>query len=327
MSTNDRRGLGVKTRKAEKFRQHNNDLFQNNLDNLCSALKASLANGTPNLYSEGASALSNGDLPRFHNVVKLMNGPIVCSAKIETLNFELECANESTLLSQNNVILDARQCITIEVPEVYVAKVIETVVYTSQTVENVCVSHSEQLNEQGKCMNDTYIADVLCKPVTNIVYEQDIVRENNFTPVELCNIVTCTKCDPLPYGADIVTDSTSLVIYAGPGSGKTTAIMQLDPAFRGSVYDTDHMRPNQIVNRHSVILTNRPEVLVNSLGTKLAFLPFKRHWMKQCLTKCPNAKEKWYHDVCKILKGTHVIRRNCFFRDAIKFQYKYRRRQ
>lgn len=145
----------------------------------------------------------------------------------------------------------------------------------------------------------------------------DIALKSERVVEDRCDPSTCTTCEPLGDKDTIGVDSTSVVLYAGPGSGKTSLIKSVPPQYRGNIYDTDHMRAGDKVPPYSLVLTNRPDVLVSSPGLRLAFLPYKACWEAQCLTKCPGMKGHWFGDACHRIKDCFVVRRNCHLSDIV----------
>lgn len=139
--------------------------------------------------------------------------------------------------------------------------------------------------------------------------------------IEHCDPADCTSCVALPYPLAPQIGRDSLLIYAGPGSGKTEWIKSLRlRRYFGRIFDTDHMSPGFKVPPKSLVFTNRPDVLEQYDGTKIAFLPFRRHWLRLCSTKCPNVHDSWYDDAIRRIHGCILIRRNAYIGDCIRIK-------
>lgn len=143
-----------------------------------------------------------------------------------------------------------------------------------------------------------------------------------------CDPVVCTQCSPLPESVVPSIPASSVVVYAGPGSGKTYLESTVKPAYRGNLYDTDHMTADTSVASHSVVFTNRPDIARahSKHGVVFAFVPFQAHWMKLCLTKCSNANQQWFADLGRTIQGSFVVRRNSFLSSVLRFRIKGERK-
>lgn len=85
----------------------------------------------------------------------------------------------------------------------------------------------------------------------------------------------------------------SILIYAGPGNGKTFFIEQYK-AFSHIFADTDDLSYG--VDGKQVILTNRPDLLLkNKQLLTIAFLPPRVIWDSRCFSKCGKRwQPNWY---------------------------------
>lgn len=157
-----------------------------------------------------------------------------------------------------------------------------------------------------------------------IVTNQDIVVDlvDHTDEEDVCDPATCVDCTALPYPEIPEIGSDCVVIYGGPGSGKTECIKNIRKK-RGKtviIRDTDHLKSGQKVPANSVLFTNRHDIFNKYHGgLKIAFLPFRRHWLRQCLEKCPDTKDSWYDDTVGNIRRSLVIRRNCYLSDCILF--------
>lgn len=149
----------------------------------------------------------------------------------------------------------------------------------------------------------------------------ELVENMDDKRFELCDPATCVDCKALLYPNLPKIMRDSVIVYAGPGSGKTESIKELRRryGFRITIRDTDHMKIGDIVPSRSILFTNRPDVLMNYDGIKIAFLPYRRHWIQQCSSKCPGTMDSWYDDVVNLLRDCVLVRRNCYLSECISF--------
>lgn len=176
---------------------------------------------------------------------------------------------------------------------------------------------------------DKTFIDVVHSPEPKI-HSENVVTKNAKLVIELvetvddrqCDPATCVDCRPIPYPDQPKIAPGCRMIYAGPGSGKTYAIQQIRNQFKGriKVWDTDHMTKDSCVPPRSLIFTNRSDIFASyETGVKIAFLPYRNHWLKQCLVKCPHAVTRWYDDVVANIRRSIVIRGDCWLSDRISF--------
>lgn len=149
----------------------------------------------------------------------------------------------------------------------------------------------------------------------------ELVENMDAKRFELCDPATCVDCKALSYPNLPKISRDCFVVYAGPGSGKTQCIKELKRTYgnRITVRDTDHMKIGDVVPSKSLLFTNRPDVLMNYDGVKIAFLPYRRHWITQCSSKCPGTMDSWYDDVVNLLRDCILVRRNCYLSECIDF--------
>lgn len=143
-----------------------------------------------------------------------------------------------------------------------------------------------------------------------------------------CDPAECSSCIALPPKEIIEIPPSAVVVYAGPGSGKTHLQSTVDKRYRGHIYDTDHMKPGQSVSPFGVVFTNRPDLANRHAkrGLVFAFIPYRSHWMKLCLMKCPGAKQSWFADLGSYIQSSFVVRRNSFLSQVLRFRQRGQRR-
>lgn len=138
-----------------------------------------------------------------------------------------------------------------------------------------------------------------------------------------CDPSTCVDCKPLSYPLQPKISPGCTMIYGGPGSGKTVCIKNIRHRYgrRVNVYDTDHLTEDCVIPGKSLIFTNRPDIFSSyKTGVKIAFIPYRRHWIRQCLEKCPHTIDRWFDDMITNIRRSFVVRRNCYLSDCIRFE-------
>lgn len=139
---------------------------------------------------------------------------------------------------------------------------------------------------------------------------------------EGCDPTICDNCEPLPEGSFPSIEKNCVVVYAGPGAGKTQCQISLREQYgrRIRLYDTDHVKPDQKIPAKSIVFTNRADVLMSYDGARIAYLPYRRRWIRMCLSKCPGTKDSWYDDVVRLIKNSVVVRGNNYLSEDINFK-------
>lgn len=137
--------------------------------------------------------------------------------------------------------------------------------------------------------------------------------------VDRCDPAVCQDCVPLAFpNLPIVSKPGGVVIYTGPGGGKTTLIKQLPQEFRGVVYDSDHAP--SILQPDCLLFTNRIDILNMHPGLKFAVVPSRSVWLERCRTKIPSAPDCWYDDLRTSVQRCFLIRSNKFLSDIIRLR-------
>lgn len=163
-----------------------------------------------------------------------------------------------------------------------------------------------------------------------LIHSENVIIKEQLTVVLVeskddcpCDPATCSSCKPIPYPDQPTISPGCVVIYAGPGSGKTESIRNIRRRYarRVSVWDTDHTTRDSKIPSKSLVFTNRPDIFSSyNTGVKIAFIPYRRHWIRQCLEKCPHAKDKWFDDMITNIRRSLVVRENCYLSDRVRFE-------
>lgn len=188
-----------------------------------------------------------------------------------------------------------------------------------------CVEDKQSSSEQVS----NIMPPVVMEPV--IHRENVIIKTDDLVTIELvdsevddsvCDPATCVVCEAIPYPLQPKISPGCVVVYGGPGSGKTKCIRDIRRRYgkRANVWDTDHMSKDTVVPPQSLIFTNRPDIFASyNTGVKIAFVPYRRHWIRQCLEKCAHTKDSWFDDMITNIRRSLVIRENCFMSDRLLF--------
>lgn len=137
--------------------------------------------------------------------------------------------------------------------------------------------------------------------------------------VDRCDPAVCQECEPLGFPEQPSYDGPGgVVIYAGPGCGKTTLIKQLPVEFRGVVYDSDHAP--SVLPSDCLLFTNRIDILNAHPGLKFAVIPSRSSWLERCRTKIPSAPDSWYDDLRASLKRCFIVRSDRYLSEIIRLR-------
>lgn len=323
-------GRGFLERKAEKFRAYNNAQFLQNLDDRTSRLKSLLTGYTSTADPWTFALQTREDLVKGHVtafkeklIIASEGAPSVELKVVDIVNVPEESSSKTTESETQDVSQDS--------PE-------EDDILIEDKLSKLC----EQACEQVPAVLELVKASPLGK--VNVLVDKVDVRvygsqglssssQNNApsechgrgsetsqekTLSERCDPGDCEDCQPLPRPFIPKIGSGSVVIYAGPGSGKTTLIASVKKAKRSTIYDTDHMKIGEEVPANSLLFTDRPDIVKSYHGVKIAFVPYKKHWMRLCLKKYPQATEQWFHDQQRYLIGCLLLRRNSHISDCVR---------
>lgn len=172
-----------------------------------------------------------------------------------------------------------------------------------------------------RCGKFQGVPDVERRNVVTSNLTIQLVENMDESRFEHCDPAVCTDCVALSYPDLLKISSNCVVIYSGPGAGKTECIKDLRRTFgrKITIRDTDHLKSTDVVPKNSVLFTNRADVLMSYDGAKIAFLPYRRHWIDQCSSKCAGTLDSWYDDVVNLLNGCILVRRNCYLSECISF--------
>lgn len=89
-------------------------------------------------------------------------------------------------------------------------------------------------------------------------------------------------------GSDVV------LVYSAPGHGKTTFYDGLHESVKKCVVDTDYL--SGVIPDHSIVLTNRPELIARNRGVSFAFMSPRLVWNHRVSKKCSSIAPTWYDD-------------------------------
>lgn len=161
-------------------------------------------------------------------------------------------------------------------PDFQVSESVQTVI-ADRTQASELYGNIQAMSATIPAFNDTaaYIA-ALSSPMTTCTEERVIVRPH--------------IADKIFHG-----DRTryEVVIYAGPGSGKSTwnDIKRTDDSVTVNIPDTDFMSDWKY--KPSVIITNMPHLLKYA-AVGIALIPSREVWEKRLLSKGCTPKSDWY---------------------------------
>lgn len=88
--------------------------------------------------------------------------------------------------------------------------------------------------------------------------------------------------------------SDVILVYSAPGHGKTTFYDGLPDTVKHCVVDTDYLSGK--IPDHSIVLTNRPELIARNRGVSFAFMSPRLVWNHRVSKKCASIKPTWYDD-------------------------------
>lgn len=290
-----KRGLGSRTRAAEKYRDYNNHIVMGKLQVIRDLAFQNLDNLKANydfldVTTRARRFVCNRDY----------EGLALLTLELKTAIFEarIELATESEV----EYIFD-------RAPEFFEEPVVfEHVHYLSpeklQTITILEPNYERATVEQ---------ASATLSSGTQLTTQQ-------------CDQVTCVTCEPLSYDVELeVQEPLGLCLYAGPGTGKTHLISKLPIEYRSVVYDTDHYKGP--VAPRSILITNRPDVFVKYQGAKIAIISSRKTWLDRCRVKCGHrVKDQWYSDVLKCIYNCFVIVSDKYLSELVDLRGKGPRR-
>lgn len=296
----------ARQRKAEKYRSHCNAMTMAHLDR---AFKISRATGDFSCQNEVKNALLRGKIEDLEGIFAKYE----CDEYRLAFELDLSAYEPSKPLQKQSGEPTAHR--TPEHRPLPQESVNIVKCHTSESV-NIVKCHAI---ESECCVEFEEVEPLVVKLESECVALLTVHIETKECQIQnRCDIRTCTTC--IQNNLNIISNC-DVMIYSGPGNGKTTFLQTIPLSHLGRFYDTDHLSTEQAkgLEFRSIVITNQWHLLQHS-KIKIIHLPSPKVWLQRCRTKCKDAPISWYTDLLNgIPPDSMIIRSDKYLGEVVRW--------